>query len=202
MTYVDLIGWLAAALTFGAYSMRTMLPLRMTAICSNIAFASYGALTEIYPMLFLHLLLLPFNIMRLAEILRTGRKIMATRAAGPQMTALKPYMTRARLADGQYLFHRGDPPDRLYVLESGRLELEEIGVFIEAGELFGEIAFFTDAGKRTLSAISHGEVTVLAMSERDFMKLFYLDPSFGFAIVKLVAERLAQATAKAHGNPA
>lgn len=69
MTGVDLVGWLAAALTLLAFFMRSMTALRAVAIAANLCFLLYGAANWLYPVLVLHVLLLPCNAVRLYELL-------------------------------------------------------------------------------------------------------------------------------------
>jgi CRP/FNR family transcriptional regulator, cyclic AMP receptor protein len=57
-------------LTFVAKDMRV---LRTVAIFSNLAFITYGTIEWLPPVLFLHVVLLPLNIVRPAEILRDSR---------------------------------------------------------------------------------------------------------------------------------
>src|ERR1051326_7838177 len=64
----DLIGYAASALVLLTFAMTEMRPLRLTAILSNIAFISYGALHGLPPILCLHLVLLPLNLMRLRQL--------------------------------------------------------------------------------------------------------------------------------------
>jgi hypothetical protein len=45
--------------------MPTMLPLRLVAIMSNILFVTYGYAAHIPPVMFLHIALLPINVVRL-----------------------------------------------------------------------------------------------------------------------------------------
>jgi CRP/FNR family transcriptional regulator, cyclic AMP receptor protein len=47
--------------------------LRIVAIFSNLAFITYGTIAWLPPVLFLHMVLLPLNIVRLAEIVRSTR---------------------------------------------------------------------------------------------------------------------------------
>jgi hypothetical protein len=47
-----------------------MVPLRLLAIASNLAFISYAALAGINPVPLLHALLLPVNVYRLLQALR------------------------------------------------------------------------------------------------------------------------------------
>lgn len=60
----DLLGYAASAAVLATFLMRTMLLLRFVAILSNILFALYGAVAHIWPVLLLHLVLLPVNIGR------------------------------------------------------------------------------------------------------------------------------------------
>lgn len=68
MAAIDIFGWLAAALTLLAFSMRSMPALRIAAMAANLCFIAYGALAGIYPVLALHALLLPCNALRLWQL--------------------------------------------------------------------------------------------------------------------------------------
>lgn len=65
MNVIQLIGYFASALVLATFCMRNMVALRYVAIASNLAFIAYGALADIGPVLVLHLLLLPVNVVRL-----------------------------------------------------------------------------------------------------------------------------------------
>lgn len=65
MNGTELIGYLASALVLATFCMRDMVALRCLAIASNLAFIAYGALADLGPVLVLHLLLLPVNVLRL-----------------------------------------------------------------------------------------------------------------------------------------
>jgi hypothetical protein len=47
--------------------MKRMVPLRVVAICSNVAFFTYGLLLHLMPILLLHALLMPINVVRLCQ---------------------------------------------------------------------------------------------------------------------------------------
>jgi len=68
MTADDSIGWLAAALTLLTFSMRSMMALRIAAMAANICFIAYGTLSHLYPVVTLHMLLLPCNLFRFCEL--------------------------------------------------------------------------------------------------------------------------------------
>jgi hypothetical protein len=73
MSWVDLLGFAASATVLATFCMTRMLPLRLLAIMSNILFGAYGYLDHLYPVLLLHLLLLPVNCVRLRECLTERR---------------------------------------------------------------------------------------------------------------------------------
>jgi hypothetical protein len=65
---IDAIGFVAASLVVATFSLRSMSALRYTAIASNVAFMVYGYLGGLLPILLLHALLLPMNVLRLAQL--------------------------------------------------------------------------------------------------------------------------------------
>jgi hypothetical protein len=48
MSIAEMAGYLAAALVFLTFYMKTMIPLRMIGICSNCMFIIYGSLDGLY----------------------------------------------------------------------------------------------------------------------------------------------------------
>jgi CRP/FNR family cyclic AMP-dependent transcriptional regulator len=66
----EVVGWMAAGLTLLTFSMRSMIGLRSAALAANMCFIAYGSLSGLYPVLVLHVLLVPCNLYRLIELLR------------------------------------------------------------------------------------------------------------------------------------
>ena len=64
---IDLLGFLAAGATLCAFAQKRMLPMRISALAANAFFIAYGGLGVFYPVLVLHLLLLPLNLARLIQ---------------------------------------------------------------------------------------------------------------------------------------
>jgi hypothetical protein len=62
----DVLGYAASSAVLVSFLMRSMVPLRMVAILSNILFLSYGYFAHIHPVFILHAALLPINLARLA----------------------------------------------------------------------------------------------------------------------------------------
>jgi hypothetical protein len=69
----ELSGYVASTLVWMTFVAKDMRVLRIVAILSNLAFITYGTIEWLPPVLFLHTLLLPLNIVRLAEIVRASR---------------------------------------------------------------------------------------------------------------------------------
>ncbi len=61
----NLLGYAAASAVFATFLMRSMVPLRLVAMLSNILFLAYGSIAHIHPILVLHAALLPINAARL-----------------------------------------------------------------------------------------------------------------------------------------
>lgn len=71
---MDLLGYSASCAVLATFLMRTMTPLRLIAILSNVLFLSYGYVQHIYPVFFLHVILLPINTWRLL-VLQYGERL-------------------------------------------------------------------------------------------------------------------------------
>jgi CRP/FNR family transcriptional regulator, cyclic AMP receptor protein len=65
MRLSEVAGYLASALVVMAFCMRDIVPLRLVAIGSNIAFIIYGIGLGLVPVCLLHAMLLPINSWRL-----------------------------------------------------------------------------------------------------------------------------------------
>ena len=81
----DLLGWLASSLVFATFSVREMLPLRVLAIASNVAFISYGYSGNLWPIVALHVAMLPMNLLRLRQVLLASKDGVALREREPPM---------------------------------------------------------------------------------------------------------------------
>ncbi|RDJ22891.1 hypothetical protein DWF00_05875 [Bosea caraganae] len=79
----DLIGFLAAGMTLTAFCCTQMISLRAAAILANLLFIAYGALLNLTPVLGLHCILLPLNLLRFAGCMRERQVDLPGRATGP-----------------------------------------------------------------------------------------------------------------------
>jgi CRP/FNR family cyclic AMP-dependent transcriptional regulator len=197
MQWIEIFGYLGALLTLTTFSMKTMLHLRMVGIVSNLAFVTYGALGHVYPVLLLHLTLLPLNVWRLQQLLRLTRQIRDATVGGLSMEWLKPFSRSRAVGAGEMLFRRGDlAADILFVL-SGRFRAVEADVALEQGEVIGELGLITKEHKRTQTVVCEQDGSLLLLTYDEVRQMYYQNPRFGFFFLELVAERLMRDATRA-----
>lgn len=193
MTWLEGIGYLASLLVFSTFYMKTMIPLRCVAIASNFAFIAYGFFGRLYPVLILHLLLLPLNVMRLLQIRQLIKDIKNASRGGFSFESMIPFMTKETLSAGQVLFKKGDRANKLYLLRKGSIRLPEIDVTVsEKGAMIGEMGLFSPDHERTTSAQCETDAEALTLTEDKVLQLYYQNPKFGFYLVQLVIHRLLE----------
>ncbi len=183
---------LAALLVIVSTFVKTMIPLRWLAVGSNVGFIVYGLLLPAPLMVLLHAVLLPVNLWRVWQMIGLTRRVAATADAQQIELWLRPYMRSHRRKAGDVLFSCGDVADRLYYLVSGKVHLPEVGSTVQAGQMFGEIAFFAPSHRRSASARCLTECTLLSIDETTFRELVYQNPDFGLEVVRLIAGRLSE----------
>jgi CRP-like cAMP-binding protein len=170
--------------------MKTMRPLRIAALASNVLFAAYGLLGGIYPVLILHLVLFPINLARLLQLQRLTRRVAAADTGDLSMADLLPFMHHRRIRAGATVFSIGDVADRLYYIDSGQVEITDLGVSRGAGEVFGEIGLFTPDRRRTATVVAVTDCDLYDLSEAKARELYFQNPKFGFAVLRLITMRL------------
>jgi CRP/FNR family cyclic AMP-dependent transcriptional regulator len=190
MNWIEAAGYLASALVLATFCMKTMIPLRCAAVCSNVAFIVYGFYDHLYPVLVLHAILLPLNVWRAVQMLRLIKRVEAASKSDVSTDWLKPFMKDAELKAGEVLFSRGDHADRLYMILSGDIHLEQIDLTLRAGELFGEVGLFSTNRQRTQTARALTDVHLLWLSEGELAQICYQNPGVAFYFLRLTTNRL------------
>lgn len=192
MDWADFFGYLSAILVFATFYMKTMIPLRLVAIASNVSFITYGLMGGLHPIYILHMLLLPLNVYRLFQMRRLIRDVREASRGDLSIDWLIPYMTKERHKAGDVLFSAEDEADKLYFVQEGTLRLEELGKNAEKGELVGEIGVFSPYEKRTVTVICETDAALCAIGNDKVIQLYHQNPEFGFALVQLISKRLIE----------
>jgi CRP/FNR family cyclic AMP-dependent transcriptional regulator len=205
---IVIAAWLAALLVFSSFFMKTMIPLRVVAITSNVAFVAYallglkyGIFGRVYPILVLHASLLPLNVLRLRQI---RRLIDAVDEASKSETFeyLVPYMRSERHSRGETLFSKGDVADKLYLIEEGSIFLPEPGKRLSAGAVFGEVGLFAPQSIRSVTAVCEEDCRLHAITKDKVLELYYQNPRFGFFLIRMVSALVQETNASAVASKA
>ena len=192
MNWTELLGYVAAACTLATYSMRTMIPLRISGIIANCLFIAFGYFGAIYPTLILHLILLPLNSTRLYQMLQLLKKVREASRSDFSMDWLKPYMAMRKYRKGDVLFAKGDTATEMFYTLTGKFRLKETSIEITPGQLVGELGLLAPNHLRTqsLECIEDGEVLTITYDQ--VTQLYFQNPNFGFYFLQLTTARLFQ----------
>ena len=128
-----------------------------------------------------------------------GRHSLFEGVAPEALNALQSVSVLRQIVGGEALVRQGDDADALYFVESGRFRVvinkKRIVAHIETGEAVGELAFFA-GGKRTADVVATRDSRVRKVSRLAFDEIAARYPELNVAMLKLVSERLAVATAR------
>jgi CRP/FNR family transcriptional regulator len=100
--------------------------------------------------------------------------------------------------DGEIIIQQGEVGNCMYVIQEGRVEVlrEEDGRKVhlavrEAGDFVGEMAIFErDVRSATIRAL--GQVRVLTIDKKNFLRRISQDPSLAFRIVETMSRRIRE----------
>ena len=173
-------------------SMRTMIPLRLFAILTNVVLIGSSIPTHNYPTLVLHAVLLPLNIYRLHQMLQLRRDVKKTVNSDLSLEWLKPFMTERKCETSEVLFYKDEKAESMFYIVSGRYRLVESGIELPVGALVGEFGMLSPSNLRTqtLECIEAG--LVLSVTYTQVEELYVQNPAFGFYFLRLSSPRLFQ----------
>jgi hypothetical protein len=200
MSFIEAIGYLGVGLVFITFSMKTMIPLRVVSITSNVILIGYGIAGPVYPILALHALLLPLNAYRLFEMLRLIRTVQEAAAGDLSMDWMKPFTTKRTINAGEILFRKSDDANELFFVTSGRLRLRESKIDIPPGTVVGELGLLAPNHKRTQTLECMEDAILLRIGYDKIKELYFQNPKFGFYFLQLTSARLFENIASLERN--
>ena len=188
----EFCGYVASLLVVAAFDRRRMLPLRLDAIASNIAFVTYAWIDDLRPILLLHGALLPLNLLRLYEIYRLHHAVARASTEEFSVAPLLPLMKRTTFRAAETLFEANDPADELYYVLEGVLFLPELQQEVRPGSFLGEFALFSDAGRRTATAIARTDCVAMVLTRKAALAAITHHPPLAIYLLRLITMRMLQ----------
>lgn len=195
-TVTMVFGFVAGAFYIASHSMKTMVPLRICEIISNVLFLAYGLMYPSYPTLVLYGILVPLNSLRLYEMLTLIKKVRTASKSDLSVDWLKPFMHKRSYASGDVLFRKGDHAEEMFFIVSGACRVIELDLELPAGQLVGELAFITQEHTRTQTVECIEDVEMLAIEYDKVRELYFQNPTFGLYFLNLTSKRLLQNVAR------
>lgn len=107
---------------------------------------------------------------------------------------------RRRFGAGEALFREGDPGQTLYIVVSGRVNIEKVTPEMEtvhiaqrgSGEHFGEMALF-DEMPRSADAVTDCPCDLLILNRHDLAQCLEHNPAIAWNIIRSLSRRLREA---------
>ncbi|WP_334174838.1 cyclic nucleotide-binding domain-containing protein [Pseudoxanthobacter sp.] len=129
------------------------------------------------------------------------RRVPLFRGVDPSRLRLLAFISeRISFQDGEYLCRQGERGNTAYILLSGAADvvLESAGgarrlAHLHSNDIVGEISILIDV-PRTASVIAAGEVTALAISKDNFLKMLTRFPEMSLEVMRVLAHRLERTT--------
>ena len=178
----------ASIFVVATLSMRTMIPLRVFGILTNIILLTTAIPTHNYPTLILH----SVNTYRLHQMLQLVRDVKKSVNSDLSMEWLKPFMTERKCAAGEVLFYKDEKAESMFYIVSGKFKLVESGIELPVGAIVGELGMLSPSNVRTqtLECVEAG--VILSVSYDQVEQLYVQNPAFGFYFLRLTSARLFQ----------
>ena len=202
----------ASVFVVATISMRTMIPLRVFAILTNIVLISTAIPSHNYLVIVVQSVVLVLNSYRLHQMLQLIRDVKKSVNSDLSMEWLKPFMTERKCTVGEMLFYKDEKADEMLYIVSGRFRLVESGIELPVGAIVGELGMLSPSNVRTQSLECIEAGVILSVSYTKVEELYVQNPAFGFYFLRLTSarlfenigkleDRLAQQTAPASAEP-
>ncbi len=118
-----------------------------------------------------------------------------------QLAHVSPHLVRESYRPGQTIMKQGDPPDRYYVLVSGRVEIwhedltgdQHLVATIYPGDYFGETGLLHNHPRSaTVRVCSDGGAEVLALDRQHFLAMIDESKATDAQVAREMVQRLIE----------
>ena len=182
----------ASVFVVATTTMRTMIPLRIFGILTNLVLIATSIPAHNYLVILVQAVVLVLNSYRLHQMLQLVRDVKKSVNSDLSMEWLKPFMTERKCADGEVLFYKDEKAEDMLYIVSGRFKLVESGIELPVGAIVGELGMLSPSNMRTqtLECVEAG--LILSVSYSKVEELYVQNPAFGFYFLRLASARLFQ----------
>jgi CRP/FNR family cyclic AMP-dependent transcriptional regulator len=101
-------------------------------------------------------------------------------------------------ADGEVIVRQGEVGNCMYVIQGGQVEVllrkgdsDVCVAVLGEGDFFGEMALF-DQEVRSATVRARGEVRLLTLEKKSFLRRIHEDPSLAFRIMEKMSHRVRE----------
>ncbi|HEX4985338.1 MAG TPA: LuxR C-terminal-related transcriptional regulator [Burkholderiales bacterium] len=119
-----------------------------------------------------------------------ARQLHQAQSGVLDLEVLLPHMSHRHVGNGAVLFRKGESGGELCYVQRGRVRLEEIGVELGHGAIFGEIGIFSPSHERTCTAVCATDVDLFVLTAEQAWRLFLKDPRFALCVLHLIVKHL------------
>lgn len=182
----------ASVFVVATTTMRTMIPLRVFGILTNLVLITTAIPSHNYLVILVQAVVLVLNSYRLHQMLQLVRDVKKSVNSDLSMEWLKPFMTERRCEAGTVLFYKDEKAEDMLYIVSGRFKLVESGIELPVGAIVGELGMLSPSNMRTqtLECVEAG--LILSVSYSKVEELYVQNPAFGFYFLRLASARLFQ----------
>src|SRR6185312_4694493 len=191
--HIGAAGSLAASVfVVATYTMRTMIPLRVFGMLTNLVLMITAIPFHSFLQFGLHAGLFCLNGYRLHQMLQLVRDVKKSVHSDLSMDWLKPFMTERKCATGEMLFYKDEKAEEMLYIVSGRFRLVESGIELPVGAIVGEMGMLSPSNERTQTMECIESGLILSVSYTQVEQLYVQNPAFGFYFLRLTSARLFQ----------
>jgi hypothetical protein len=192
ITLANMCALLGSLFFVATLLMRTMMPLRISNMISNLFFMAFGALAGDIKTFLLYLLMLPINSVRLYQMRKLVKMARNATKGDKSMEWLKPFMTERKYGKGDRLCSKGDTANEMFLTISGKFLVTEFSIELLPGSLMGELGFLTPNKRRTatIECIEAGQVLTIEYDK--LLEIYFQNPEFGYYFLILTSQRLLE----------
>ena len=180
----------ASVFVVATTTMRTMIPLRVFAILTNIVLITTAIPSHNYLVILVQSVVLVLNSYRLHQMLQLVRDVKRSVNSDLSMDWLKPFMTERKCTAGEVLFYKDEKAEDMLYIVSGRFRLVESGIELPVGAIVGELGMLSPSNMRTQSLECVEAGVILSVSYTKVEELYVQNPAFGFYFLRLASARL------------